>query len=148
LEVARQIRTSPRTAGIPILMLTARAEEVDQVTGFKVGADDYVTKPFSMKILLARVETLLRRRGVEPSSETRIVRVGQLVADLGTHDMSIAGESMKLTLTEFRLLVTMMRSRGKVLSREDLMYTAMGPAVMVTNRTIDVHMAAIRKKLG
>lgn len=146
-EVARQIRTSPRTGGIPILMLTARAEEVDQVTGFKVGADDYVVKPCSMKVLVARVESLLRRsRSV--GNELRELNMGPLHADLATHEMKLDGELMKLTLTEFRLLVALIRSTGKVLSREDLMYTAMGPAVMVTARTIDVHMAAIRKKLG
>jgi len=146
-DVARQIRTSPRTGSIPILMLTARAEEVDQVTGFKVGADDYVVKPCSMKVLVARVESLLRRsRAV--GNELRELTMGPLHADLSTHEMTLDGEVMKLTLTEFRLLVALIRSAGKVLSREDLMYTAMGPAVMVTARTIDVHMAAIRKKLG
>lgn len=146
-EVARQVRTSPRTTSVPILMLTARAEEIDQVTGFKVGADDYVTKPCSMKILVARVESLLRR-SKSAGPETQIVEVGPLKADLTTHEITLDAEPMKLTLTEFRLLVALMRSKGKVLSREDLMYTAMGPAVMVTARTIDVHVAAIRKKLG
>jgi len=146
-EVARQIRTSPLTSGVPILMLTARAEEIDQVTGFKVGADDYVTKPCSMKVLVARVESLLRRsRSV--GQELRVIEAGPLEGDLTTHEMKLDGVLMKLTLTEFRLLVAMMRSKGKVLSREDLMYTAMGPAVMVTARTIDVHVASIRKKLG
>lgn len=146
-EVARQVRTSPRTSNVPILMLTARAEEIDQVTGFKVGADDYVTKPCSMKVLVARVESLLRRsRSVGP--EARSIEVGPLRADLTTHEMFLDGEALKLTLTEFRLLVSLLRSKGKVLSREDLMYTAMGPAVLVTARTIDVHIAAVRKKLG
>ncbi len=146
-EVARQVRTSPRTSNVPILMLTARAEEIDQVTGFKVGADDYVTKPCSMKVLVARVESLLRRtRSVGP--EARSVEVGPIRADLTTHEMLLDGVALKLTLTEFRLLVSLMRNKSKVLSREDLMYTAMGPAVLVTARTIDVHVAAIRKKLG
>lgn len=146
-EVARQVRTSPRTSNVPILMLTARAEEIDQVSGFKVGADDYVTKPCSMKVLVARVESLLRRtRTVGP--EARSVEVGPIHADLTTHEMRVDGELLKLTLTEFRLLVALMRNKSKVLSREDLMYTAMGPAVLVTARTIDVHVAAIRKKLG
>ncbi|MGE3110058.1 MAG: response regulator [Phycisphaerales bacterium] len=146
-DVARQVRTSPRTCDIPILMLTARAEEIDQVTGFKVGADDYVTKPCSMKVLVARVESLLRRsRPVGPDAQT--VEVGPLRADLTTHEMFLDEAPLKLTLTEFRLLVALMRSKGKVLSREDLMYTAMGPAVLVTARTIDVHVAAIRRKIA
>jgi two-component system phosphate regulon response regulator PhoB len=145
-EVARQVRTNPRTATIPLLMLTARAAEVDQVAGFKAGADDYVTKPFSMPVLLARVEALLRRtKGPEASKP---LQVGPLAADLAQHQISLDGRPLTLTLTEFRLLVALMRSRGRVLSRDDLVYTAMGPSVMVTARTIDVHIAAIRKKLG
>lgn len=147
LEVARQVRTSPRTSGIPILMLTAKAEELDQVAGLRAGADDYVTKPFSMKVLLARVEAVLRRTG-GGTPETQTFAVGPITVDLGTHTATSGGETLSLTLTEFRILVALMRSKGRVLTREDLMYTAIGPSVMVTARTIDVHMAAIRKKLG
>lgn len=148
LQVARQIRTNPKTAGIPILMLTAKAEEMDQVAGLQVGADDYVTKPFSVKVLVARVEALLRRQRVVREESTDILEFKEIRADLSTHEVTVKGEPIKLTLTEFRLLVAMIRSRGKVLSRADLMYSAMGPDVLVTTRTIDVHVAAIRKKLG
>jgi DNA-binding response OmpR family regulator len=147
LELARQVRTAPRTANVPILMLTAKAEEADQVVGLRAGADDYVTKPFSMKVLLARVEAILRRTGNQ-TVEAKAITVGPISVDLGTHTASSAGEVLTLTLTEFRILVALMRSKGRVLTREDLMYTAIGPSVMVTARTIDVHMAAIRKKLG
>ncbi len=147
LDVARQVRTAPRTAAVPILMLTARADEVDHVAGLRLGADDYLTKPFSMKVLLAHVKALLRRTRSGPLADTSL-RLGPLSADLSIHEASLAGEPMHLTLTEFRLIVAMMRSQGKVLSRVDLMYTAMGPGVLVTTRTIDVHMAALRKKLG
>jgi DNA-binding response OmpR family regulator len=148
LQVARQIRTSPRTASIPILMLTAKAEEMDQISGLQSGADDYVTKPFSVKILVARVEAMLRRsRGVAGASSDAIV-LGPVQADLSTHEVTVDASPIKLTLTEFRLLVAMMRKPGKVLSRADLMYSAMGPSVLVTTRTIDVHVASIRKKLG
>jgi two-component system phosphate regulon response regulator PhoB len=147
LEVARHIRTAPRTSGIPILMLTAKAEEVDQVAGLRAGADDYVTKPFSIKVLLARVEAVLRRTG-NGTGETQAFAVGPVAVDLATHTATSGGEALTLTLTEFRILVALMRSKGRVLTREDLMYTAIGPSVMVTARTIDVHMAAIRKKLG
>jgi two-component system phosphate regulon response regulator PhoB len=147
LEVARQVRTAPATATVPILMLTAKAEEVDQVAGLRAGADDYVTKPFSMKVLLARVEAILRRAAPAPG-ESKSFSVGPIEVDLTTHTASSAGESLTLTLTEFRILVALMRAKGRVLTREDLMYTAIGPSVMVTARTIDVHMAAIRKKLG
>lgn len=148
LQVAKQLRTNPKTARTPILMLTAKAEEADQVAGLETGADDYVTKPFSMKVLLARVEAMLRRsRTAGPEAADTIDLKGVRV-DLSTHEASVKGEPMKLTLTEFRLLVALMRGKGKVLSRADLMYTAMGPDVLVTTRTIDVHVAAIRKKLG
>lgn len=147
LEVARQVRTLPRTSGVPILMLTAKAEEIDQVAGLRAGADDYVTKPFSMKVLVARVEAVLRRTGAGPT-ESKSINVGPIAVDLTTHTATTAGDSLVLTLTEFRILVALMRSKGRVLTREDLMYTAIGPSVMVTARTIDVHMAAIRKKLG
>lgn len=149
LEVARQVRTSPRTSGVPILMLTAKAEELDQVAGLRAGADDYVTKPFSIKVLLARVEAVLRRASpIGGTTENKGLSVGPIEVDLSTHTATSDGEAMTLTLTEFRILVALMRSKGRVLTREDLMYTAIGPSVMVTARTIDVHMAAIRKKLG
>ncbi|MFN7020638.1 MAG: response regulator [Phycisphaerales bacterium] len=154
LEVAREIRTNPKTNGLPILMLTAKAEEADQVAGLQVGADDYVTKPFSMNVLLARVEALLRRSkgiggGAGGGAATGdLLQIRDVRADLATHEVEVGGEPVKMTLTEFRLLVAMIRGKNKVLSREDLMYTAMGPDVVVTSRTIDVHMASIRKKLG
>jgi two-component system phosphate regulon response regulator PhoB len=148
LQIARQMRTNPKTSQTPILMLTAKAEEADQVAGLEFGADDYVTKPFSMKVLLARVEAIFRRtRGRAPGASD-MVALGGVRADLSTHEVHAGDEPVKLTLTEFRILVALMRGRGKVLSRADLMYTALGPDVLVTARTIDVHVAAIRKKLG
>lgn len=147
LQIARQMRTNPKTTQTPILLLTAKAEEADQVSGLQVGADDYVTKPFSMKVLLARVEAMLRRsRSVRTEDADQLV-LGGVCVDLATHEVTVHGEPIKLTLTEFRILVALIRGKGKVLSRADLMYTAMGPDVLVTTRTIDVHVAAIRKKL-
>lgn len=151
LQVARQMRTNPKTARTPVLMVTAKVEEADQVAGLQVGADDYVTKPFSMKVLMARVEALLRRSRTAGPETTDVVEaggIGGIRADLATHEVTVKGDPVKLTLTEFRLLVALMRGKGKVLSRADLMYTGMGPDVLVTTRTIDVHVAAIRKKLG
>jgi DNA-binding response OmpR family regulator len=147
LQIARQLRTNPKTAHTPILMLTAKAEEADEVAGLQIGADDYVTKPFSMKVLMARVETIFRRTRTTEPGTLDTVELGGVRADLSTHEVYVRGEGIKLTLTEFRILVALMRGRGKVLSRADLMYTAMGPDVLVTTRTIDVHVAAIRKKL-
>ncbi len=147
LQVARQMRTNPKTAQTPILMLTAKAEENDELAGLQIGADDYVTKPFSMKVLLARVEAMLRRVRQEQVAGQGYLELGGVRADLSTHEVTVRGEAIKLTLTEFRILVALMRTKGKVLSRADLMYTAMGPDVLVTTRTIDVHVAAIRRKL-
>ena len=149
LQVARLLRTNPKTSSIPILMLTAKGEEADQVAGLQVGADDYVTKPFSMKVLLARVEAMLRRqRGTSAAATEDILELGPVKLDLTNHDAWTAGRTVKLTLTEFRLLAALLRKPGKAIRRADLMYSAMGPGVLVTARTIDVHMAAIRKKLG
>ena len=149
LQVARLLRTNPKTSGIPILMLTAKGEEADQVAGLQVGADDYVTKPFSMKVLLARVEAMLRRqRGAAAAAAEDILELGPVKLDLTNHDAWVGGKPVKLTLTEFRLLAALLRKPGKAIRRADLMYSAMGPGVLVTARTIDVHMAAIRKKLG
>ncbi len=150
LQVARLLRTDPKTTSIPILMLTAKGEETDQIAGLQVGADDYVTKPFSMKLLLARVEALLRRNRSQSAAEDTkdVLTLGPVRLDLSNHEAWVGGKPIKLTLTEFRLLAALLRKPGKAIRRADLMYSAMGPGVLVTARTIDVHMAAIRKKLG
>ena len=128
-------------------MVTAKADEVDQLTGLSIGADDYVTKPFSMKVLLARIAAVLRR--TEPGAvSTGHPTLGPLEVNLDTHEIRCDGEVMKLTLTEFRLLASLVQANGRVLSRASLMSKAMGPGVMVTERTIDVHITSIRKKMG
>ena len=146
-EVATRVRSDPKTSHLPIIMVTAKAEEIDQLVGLSVGADDYVTKPFSMKVLLARIEAVLRRSAQAPGSGTRLT-LGPIGVDLEVHEIRLEGELMKLTLTEFRLLASLVQANGRVLSRATLMSKAMGPGVMVTERTIDVHITAIRKKLG
>jgi DNA-binding response OmpR family regulator len=152
-EVARQLRADARTAGIPIVMLTAKGEETDVVVGLTIGADDYVTKPFSMKILLARINTVLRRgessaAGGGAAGEGAVLKAGPLVIDTSKHEVTVNGEAVRLTLTEFKLLSSLVAARGRVLSRDQLMDKAMGPDVFVTDRAIDVHITAIRKKLG
>lgn len=150
VEVAGRLRANPRVAHVPIVMLTAKTEEVDQIVGLTVGADDYVTKPFSMKVFLARVEAVLRRtqRTAPLSSEDRMITLGPVSCNPETHETSVDGTPIKLTLTEFRLLTSLIQANGRVLSRATLMSKAMGPGVTVTERTIDVHVTAIRKKLG
>jgi two-component system phosphate regulon response regulator PhoB len=149
-EVARQLRADPATATIPLIMLTAKSEEVDVVVGLALGADDYITKPFSMKILLARLNTVLRRRdaSVAGTPESPVLRAGPLVIDTAKHEVLVSGEPVKLTLTEFKLLTALVGARGRVLSRDQLMDKGMGSDVFVTDRAIDVHVTAIRKKLG
>ncbi len=146
-EVAARLRAEPASASIPIIMLTAKGEETDQIVGLKVGADDYITKPFSMKVLLARIEALLRRSG-RLGSESGQIRLGPIEISTDTHQATLDGQLIKLTLTEFRILASLVQAGGRVLSRNALMTRAMGPGVTVTERTIDVHVTSIRKKLG
>ena len=150
-EVARRLKADSRTAGVPIVMLTAKGEETDVVVGLTIGADDYVTKPFSMKILLARINSVLRRG--EPAEagaagDVGVLRAGPLVIDMSKHEVTVDGEAVRLTLTEFKLLSALVSARGRVLTRDQLMDKAMGTDVFVTDRAIDVHVTAIRKKLG
>jgi DNA-binding response OmpR family regulator len=151
-EVARRLKGDSRTASIPIVMLTAKGEETDIVVGLTLGADDYVTKPFSIKILLARLATVLRRAdavGGALNAETgATLKAGPLTIDISKHEATVDGETLKLTLTEFKLLCALVAARGRVLTRDQLMDKAMGTDVFVTDRAIDVHITSIRKKLG
>ena len=147
-EVASRVRSNPETASLPIIMLTAKSEEMDQLVGLGVGADDYITKPFSMKVVLARVEAVLRRAKGATETGTTVQRLGPIEINQDTHIVSVSGEAIKLTLTEFRLLWSLIAAKGRVLSRHLLMSKAMGPGVTVTERTIDVHITAVRRKLG
>jgi DNA-binding response OmpR family regulator len=149
MEVARQLRMDSATANLPVIMLTAKGEEVDVVVGLALGADDYITKPFSMKILLARLNTVLRRSETSAGpAEGGLLRAGPLVIDSAKHEARVSGEPIRLTLTEFKLLTALVSGRGRVLSRDQLMDKAMGTDVFVTDRAIDVHITSIRKKLG
>jgi DNA-binding response OmpR family regulator len=150
-EVARRLKGDSRTQAIPIIMLTAKAEETDVIVGLTLGADDYVTKPFSMKILLARLASVLRRAengGTTPVETGGMLKAGPLTIDTSKHEVIVEGEAIRLTLTEFRLLSALVSARGRVLTRDQLMDKAMGTDVFVTDRAIDVHITAIRKKLG
>lgn len=151
-EVTIALRADPRTKGIPIIMLTAKTAETDAVVGYTLGADHYLRKPFGMKELIALVEASLRRAGdrlrEEASDEPDQLTVGPVVLDRGKHTVTIHGSPVQLTLTEFRLLMAMMGAQGRVLSRNQLMDQALGVDVFVTDRTIDVHITALRRKLG
>ncbi len=146
-EVARKLKSDSRTSHIPVIMLTAKGEETDVVVGLTIGADDYVTKPFSMKILLARLASVLRRSETAPA-ESHLLKAGPLTIDTSKHAVLVEGQPVRLTLTEFKLLSALVSARGRVLTRDQLMDKAMGSDVFVTDRAIDVHITAIRKKLG
>lgn len=146
-EVATRLKRDSRTANIPIVMLTAKSEEADELVGFALGVDDYVTKPFSTRLLLARVAAVLRRRELfDKDSET--LRAGPILIDRARHEVTLDGVPVSLTATEFRVLATLVAARGRVLDRSQVIDAVLGSGVAVTNRTIDVHVAALRKKLG
>lgn len=149
IEVAERLRADSATRDTPILMLTARAEEADEVRGLAAGADDFVAKPFSMKVLEARVEALLRRTADRRNQgEPAVLSCGPISIDTRSHEASVEGRVLQLTVTEFRLLAALVSAGGHVLSRPALINRAMGKGVTVTERTIDVHVTSIRKKLG
>lgn len=145
--VAKQLKSSSDTASIPILMLTAKAEEAAQLTGFALGADDYVTKPFSTSVLIARINAILRRAS-ESGDASDLLTSGPIRVDIARHEVSVNGTPVQLTATEFGILRTLMSAKGRVLDRDKLISSVLGPMVAVTDRTIDVHIAALRKKLG
>jgi len=148
LEVCRRLRQDPATASLPIVMLTAKGDEVDRVLGLEIGADDYVVKPFSPKELLARVRAVLRRSRPAPGAAP--LRLGALVVDLGTHTASVGEQALALTPKEFDLLRALVEARGRVLSREFLLDRVWGysRASEIESRTVDVHVRRLRVKLG
>lgn len=145
-DVALKIKRDPRSNQIPIIMLTAKTEETDELVGFALGADDYVRKPVNAKVLLARVGAVLRRKEAGVKSGD-VLSAGPLTLDRSRHEVTVEGTPVALTATEFRMLATLMAARGRVLDREQLIDAALGDGVAVTQRTIDVHIAALRKKL-
>lgn len=146
-QVLTRIRSNPETVNLPVVFLTAKNEEADEIAGLTKGADDFVTKPFSMRVLEARIERLLQRSTSTKDPGSKI-EIGSLVIDRETHEARLAGEHLPLTVTEFRLLSALLEAEGKVLSRASLIKHAMGSGVTITERTIDVHVTSIRKKLG
>ena len=146
-EVATTILRERDTASIPIIMLTAKAEEADQLVGFALGAVDYVTKPFSMKVLVARVRSVLRRAETG-KLEKDVLQAGPIVLDSERFEVTVDSTPVSVTATEFRILKTLMQAEGRVLDRTQLIDSVLGTAVAVTDRTIDVHIAGLRKKLG
>jgi two-component system, OmpR family, phosphate regulon response regulator PhoB len=146
-DVCKQIREIHEISHTPIIMLTAKGEETDRITGFESGADDYLTKPFSPKELLLRIKAILKR-GRTQEHEQEILHAEDLVLDLTKHKVSIKNKEISLTITEFRLLQTLMKRAGKVQSREKLLEDVWDIQADVTTRTVDTHVKRLREKMG
>lgn len=148
LELCRLLKADPKTRHIPILMLTAKSEEVDVIRGLEVGADDYVTKPFSPRVLVARIRAVLRRRGAEPVEHQPPIRIHELMIDPGRHEVTASGRPLQLTYTEFRLLHFLASKPGWAFTRSQIVDAVKGPDYPVTERSVDVQVTGLRRKLG
>ncbi len=147
IEVCRELTSNPKTQHIRILMLTARSEEVDEIVGFNVGADDYVTKPFKIKPLIHRIKAALRRTDA-PVAAGDVIAADGIELDRGAHSARLDGNLLNLTATEFRILWTLVRQPGRTFSRAELMDSSRGQDANALQRTIDVHIRSLRRKLG
>ena len=146
-EVCRQLKADPKTAHIPIIMLTAKAEETDRVVGFELGADDYVVKPFSPRELVLRVKTVLKR-ATGKLAPAEVLKAGDLVVDLAKHQVTVKAKPIDLTATEFKLLATLLERRSRVQPRDRLLTDVWGYEGDVDTRTVDTHVRRLREKLG
>ena len=148
LDLCRILKQNEKTRHIPIIMLTAKSEEADVVAGLEMGAEDYVTKPFSPRVLTARVRTVLRRRQSAPEGEDTTLNLDGLYLHLGRHEVTVNGDPVNLTLTEFRILHHLARHPGWVYTRSQIVDAVRGEGYAITDRAIDVQVVGLRKKLG
>ena len=148
LDVCQALRSDAATRTIPIIMLTARNEEIDIVTGLEVGADDYITKPFSPRVLIARIRAVLRHHKEQGESSSSLLQWGELTIDRGKHMVTVSSDPVELTQTEFELLSVLARRPGWVFSRSQLIDSLRDGQFVITDRAIDVQVANLRKKLG
>jgi len=148
LDVCKLLKSDPKTKSIPVIMLTAKSEEVDVVTGLELGADDYIVKPFSPKVLIARIRACLRRQLQAAAESTSVIRSHGLVIDPGRHETLAAGKPVDLTFTEFRILHLLAGRPGWVFSRYQIVEAVRGEDYSVTDRSVDVQIVGLRKKLG
>ena len=148
LEVCKLLKSDPKTAATPIVMLTAKGEEADIVTGLELGADDYITKPFSPRILIARVKAVLRRKRTEPLDETVAIKLHKLVIHPGRHEVLVEGSPVDLTSTEFRILHYLAGRPGWVFTRSQIVDAVRGDDYPVTERSVDARIVGLRRKLG
>jgi two-component system phosphate regulon response regulator PhoB len=148
LEVTKFLRNDPKTEDINIVMLTAKGEEADIVTGLELGADDYITKPFSPRIMTARVRAVLRRKISKPKDESSVIKIHDLVIHPGRHEVLFRGQPIQLTFTEFAILNYLARRPGWVFTRFQIVDAVRGEDYPVTDRSVDVQIVGLRKKLG
>ena len=147
-EVCKILKSDPKTERLPIVMLTAKGEESDVVTGLELGAEDYIVKPFSPQVLLARVRTVLRRVAHEPVDKGSVIEIQDLVIHPGKREVLVKGKQVELTSTEFGILHYLARRPGWVFTRQQIIDAARGDDYPVTDRSVDVHIVGLRKKLG
>jgi two-component system phosphate regulon response regulator PhoB len=147
LEVCKRLKDDPKTGHIPIIMLTAKGEEADIVTGLELGADDYVTKPFSPKVLVARIRRILQR-AITRGRETATIKIHDLTINPARHEVLVKNKPVELTLTEFNILQTLARRPGLVFTRYQIVDSIHGSDYLVTDRAVDVQIVSLRKKLG
>lgn len=147
-EVCRELRHAPQTAAVPVLMLTARGEESDRVVGFEIGADDYLTKPFSVRELVLRIQALLRRSAMAATAASKVLRIGALAIDGDRHLVTVNGDVVTLTGTEYKLLQTLAERHGRLQSRDTLLQDVWGYNYLGDTRTVDTHITRLRTKLG
>ena len=148
LDVARKLKDDPKSRSIPIVMLTAKGEEADIVTGLELGADDYMTKPFSPRVLTARVRAVLRRKTTEPADNSSILKIHGLEIHPGRRSVVAEGKTINLTYTEFQVLYILARRPGWVFTRSQIVDSVRGDDYPVTDRSVDVQIVGLRKKLG
>lgn len=146
-DICRSLKANPQTQHIPVLMLTARAEELDRIVGFELGAEDYVTKPFSPRELVLRAKAILKRKEL-PAEEEPILQIGGLLINLERHQVSVHRKPVSLTHTEFKLLAALVSKRGRVFTRENLLDKVWGYTYEGYARTVDTHIRRLRDKLG
>ena len=148
LDVCRQLKKNDKTARIPIVIVTAKGDESDVVAGLELGADDYVAKPFSIKVLLARVRAVLRRKKEPPAEKTAVIRIHDLVINPGRHEVLIKGKPIDMTFSELRILHLLASRPGWVMTREQIVDSVRGEDYPVTDRSVDVQIVGLRRKLG
>ncbi len=148
LDICKLLKADQKTGHIPIVMLTAKDEDIDVVTGLEVGADDYITKPFSPKVLIARIRTVLRRQSVQGEEKKHIIQIGPIVIDPGKYTVVLENNKLQLTATEFQLIFTLANRPGWVYSRSQLVDKIRGEDHIISERAVDVQIANLRKKLG